>query len=76
MPSLYRVFAKEIRLSNAHHFLCQTDKTKSRKQAREEFIQAGVDLINWGINFGYDYKFFAEIGFSETGRIISYTPIS
>ncbi len=40
MTSIYRVFSKEIRLSDAHHFLCQTDKTKSRKQAREEFVQA------------------------------------
>ncbi|EQB95342.1 insertion element protein [Geobacillus sp. A8] len=63
MTSLYRVFAKEIRLSDAHHFLCQTDKTKSRKQAREEFVQARVDLINWGINSGYDTKSLRKLAF-------------
>lgn len=63
MTSLNRVFAKEIRLSNAHHFLCQTDKTKSRKQAREEFIQAKMDLINWGINSGYETRSFRTLAF-------------
>jgi transposase-like protein len=53
MTSINRVFAKEIRLSNGHHFLCQTDKTKTRKEAREEFVQARVDLINWGTSRGY-----------------------
>lgn len=37
MTSINRVFSKEMKLSDAHHFLCQTDKTKTRKQAREEF---------------------------------------
>jgi transposase-like protein len=63
MTSLNRVFAKEFRLSDAHHFLCQTDKTKSRKQAREEFVQARVDLVNWGINSGYDTKSLRKLAF-------------
>lgn len=53
MTSINRVFSKEIRLTDAHHFLCQTDKTKTRKQAREEFVQARVELINWGTMRGY-----------------------
>lgn len=44
--SINRVFAKEISHSDAHHFLCQTDKTKTRKQAREEFVQARMDLLD------------------------------
>ncbi|MGE8082031.1 hypothetical protein [Peribacillus loiseleuriae] len=63
MTSLYRVFAEEFRLSDAHHFICQKDKTKSRKQAREEFIQARVDLVNWGINSGYDTKSLRKLAF-------------
>ncbi|MDP4083497.1 MAG: insertion element protein [Bacillota bacterium] len=63
MTSIFRVFAKEFRLSDAHHFLCQTDKTKSRKQAREQFIQARVDLVNWGINSGYDTKSLRKLAF-------------
>ncbi|WP_062237663.1 hypothetical protein [Fictibacillus sp. FJAT-27399] len=47
MTSINRVFSKEICLSDAHHFLCQTDRAKTRKQVREEFIQARVDLVNF-----------------------------
>ncbi|MCM3708853.1 MULTISPECIES: insertion element protein [Cytobacillus] len=63
MTSLHRVFAKEFRLSDAYHFLCQTDKTKTRKQARNEFIQARTDLINWGINSGYDTRSLRKLAF-------------
>ncbi|MFZ3590260.1 hypothetical protein ACOI1C_13585 [Bacillus sp. DJP31] len=38
MTSINRVFSKEIRLSNVQHFLCQTDKTKTRKEVRKEFL--------------------------------------
>lgn len=63
MTSLFRVFSKEFRLSDAHHFLCQTDKTKTRKQTRNEFVQARVDLINWGINSGYDTRSLRKLAF-------------
>ena len=63
ITSINRVFSKEIRLSDAHHFLCQTDKTKTRKQAREEFVQARVDLVNWGINSGYDTRSLKKLAF-------------
>lgn len=46
--SINRVFSREIRLTDGHHFLCQTDKTKSRKMAYEEFKQARQDLLEWG----------------------------
>lgn len=63
MTSINRVFSKEIRLSDAHHFLCQTDKTKTRKQAREEFVQARVDLINWGAMRGYGTRSLRKIAY-------------
>src|SRR5690606_3445277 len=66
-----RVFSKEICLSNAHHFLCQTDKTKSRKQAREEFVQAKIDLINWGINSGYDTKSLRKLAFFKMEELFN-----
>lgn len=65
ITSINRVFAKEIRLSNGHHFLCQTDKTKTRKQAREEFIQARVDLINWGTSRGYGTNSLRKLAFLQ-----------
>lgn len=53
ITSFNRVFSKEIRLSDVHYFLSQTDKTKTRKQAREECEQAKFDLIHWGAMRGY-----------------------
>lgn len=52
--AIYRVFGKEIRLGDAHHFLCMVDKTKSRKEAYSEFKEAKTDLLMWGFNSGYD----------------------
>jgi hypothetical protein len=46
--SIHRVFSQEIRRTDGHLFLCQTDKTKTRKQAFEEFKQAKADLFEWG----------------------------
>lgn len=63
MSSIYRVFSKEIRLSDAHHFLCQTDKTKTRSQARKEFKQAAVYLLDWGNNSGYDTKSLKKLAY-------------
>lgn len=69
MTSINRVFSKEIRLSDAHHFLCQTDKTKTRKQAQEEFVQARVDLINWGIMHGYDTRSLRKLAYLQMGEL-------
>jgi hypothetical protein len=46
--SIHRVFSQEIRRTDGHHFLCQTDKTKSRKKAYEEFKGAKANLLEWG----------------------------
>jgi hypothetical protein len=50
LRKIYRVFTKEIRLSDAHHFINQVDKTKSRKQCEMEFEDAKNDLLNWGLS--------------------------
>lgn len=46
--SIIRVFSKEIKLSDAHYFICQTDKTKSRKEAIQEYEEAKEELLEWG----------------------------
>lgn len=46
--SINRIFSREIQLADGHHFLCQTDKTKTRKRAYEEFKLAKEDLFHWG----------------------------
>ncbi len=61
MTSIYRVFAKEINLVNAHHFLCTIDKTKSRKDAYSEYVKAVRDLKFWGSQRGYEDKSLYEL---------------
>ncbi|MEK4970113.1 hypothetical protein MKX29_21185 [Cytobacillus sp. FSL R7-0696] len=67
--SINRVFSKEIRLSDAHHFLCQTEKTKTSKQAREEFIQARVDLVNWGSMQGFGTGSLRKLAFLQSQEL-------
>jgi transposase-like protein len=47
MSALYRTFSNEIRMYDAHHFLCKTDKTKSKQQAYEEYKDARINLKWW-----------------------------
>ncbi|MGD6994761.1 transposase [Sutcliffiella horikoshii] len=54
--SFYRVFNKEIKLTDAHHFVCQVDKTKSRKECLDEFEEARVNLLDWAASIGYESK--------------------
>lgn len=56
MTAFFRVFSKEVRMSDAHHFLCLLDKNKSRKQCLEEFDDAKADLLDWGFHRGYETK--------------------
>lgn len=52
MNSIYRVFSKEFRLYDTHHFINKIDKTKSRKQAYKEPKEAGKWLRDWGASKG------------------------
>lgn len=61
MTALFRVFAKEIRLSDGHHFLCHTDKAKTRTQSRQEFIEAREELLEWGEFNEYKTKSLREL---------------
>lgn len=54
MSAMYRVFSEDFRSFSAHHFLCLTDRTKSRKQAYNEYIEANKDLKGWGLANGID----------------------
>jgi len=65
MTAINRVYSKEFRLSDAHHFLCQTDKSKTRKQAHEEFVQARVDLIDWGTMRGYGTRSLRKLAYLQ-----------
>ncbi|MCP8615460.1 insertion element protein [Salirhabdus salicampi] len=51
--AFYRVFTNEIRLSDAHHFIAQSDKTKGREQCEMEFEDAKNHLHEWGDAKGY-----------------------
>ncbi len=63
MTACYRMFAKEFRLSEAHYFISQTDKTKTRKQAYEEFQLARQDLYDWGTRNGHDTRSLRKLAF-------------
>jgi transposase-like protein len=56
ITAFFRVFSKEVRTYDAHHFLCLLDKNKSRKQCLEEFDDAKADLLDWGFHRGYETK--------------------
>jgi transposase-like protein len=47
MTALFRVFAREIKLNDAHHFLNLIDKDKSRKTAYSEFVEGRKELKDW-----------------------------
>jgi transposase-like protein len=50
MTALFRVFSSEVRLGDAHHFLCQLDEQKTIKRALVEHSQAQRDLKAWGLD--------------------------
>jgi transposase-like protein len=56
ITAFFRVFSKEVRTYDAHHFLCLIDKNKSRKHCLEEFDDAKSDLLDWGFHRGYETK--------------------
>ncbi|MGG3937254.1 insertion element protein [Micromonospora provocatoris] len=70
--SINRVFAKEMIHSDAHHFLCQTDKTKTRKQAREEFVEAKMELMDWGSNRGYGATSLRKLAFLQLEELFQH----
>jgi hypothetical protein len=70
ITAIFRVFAKEIRLSDGHHFLCQTDKTKSRKQARQEFVEAQNELLEWADFNGIKTKKLRDLAKLKLEKIV------
>ncbi|MBD3108173.1 IS1 family transposase [Bacillus sp. AGMB 02131] len=63
MTACYRIFSREFQLSDAHHFVSQIDKTKTRKQAYEEFKLAQQDLYDWGIRNGHSTRSLKKLAF-------------
>jgi hypothetical protein len=54
MTAIYRTFPPEIRRAKAHHFLCKTDRSKTRKRAFAEFRDCEKELRQCGAAWGYD----------------------
>ncbi|WP_138417530.1 insertion element protein [Aquibacillus sediminis] len=63
LTALYRTFAKEIRLTDAHHFLCQVDRSKSLKDSYQEYKDGRNDLFSWGKMNGYNKTSMSELGY-------------
>ena len=56
MTAFSRVFAKELRLAEAHHFIAMVDRTKSLKQCNQEFKDGRADLLRWGNSMMHDTR--------------------
>jgi hypothetical protein len=69
MTSLFRVFSKEIRLGDAHHFLCKIDRSKGITDAFNEAQQARMDLRAWGISKGYVGESLSKLAFLKLEEI-------
>ncbi|MEW9050190.1 MAG: insertion element protein [Neobacillus sp.] len=63
MTAYSRVFAKEIRLADAHQFICLTDKTKSLKQCNREYKEGRIDLLRWGSSMMHDTRSYWKLGY-------------
>ncbi|HLR11361.1 MAG TPA: insertion element protein [Sporosarcina sp.] len=61
MTAFYRVFADELQSGVAHHFLCRTEKDKTKKEAMEEYEEAREELRDWGENEGFETKHTDEL---------------
>lgn len=61
--SIFRVFAKEVRLGNAHHFLCQIDKSNTLRDAFTQYTDAKEWLRNWGTRKGYERTSLSSLAF-------------
>lgn len=59
--SIFRVFSDKIQTGYAHHFLCLTDKTLTRKQAKGEFIESVMELRTWAKMKELKYDSLSEI---------------
>lgn len=63
MTAINRVFAREIRLFAAHHFLCKIDRSKSRRDAFRESLKARSNLVAWGQSNGYHKMSLSKMAF-------------
>ena len=54
--AIYRIFANDIRLYNAHHFVSKINKNKSAKQKHDEYLEANRFLTDWGASHGYSTR--------------------
>jgi hypothetical protein len=58
-----RVFARELRLAEAHHFICMVDREKSLKQCNQEYKEGRADLLRWGNAMMHDTRSIWQLGY-------------
>ncbi|WP_102261546.1 insertion element protein [Mesobacillus jeotgali] len=63
ISAFFRVFSKEIRLTNAHHFINIVDKAKPSKKGLEEYEYGNSELLEWGHYKEYKTKNLYRLGF-------------
>ncbi|OMD90639.1 insertion element protein [Paenibacillus odorifer] len=61
--ALYRAFQREVRIGEAHHFLCKMDRTKTRAQAFREFQEGKADLQAWALSSGVSADTISQLAY-------------
>ncbi|MFE4813566.1 insertion element protein [Peribacillus simplex] len=54
ISALMRVFAKEVRLNDLHHFIYKIDKRKTYREAMEDYADSRTAIKQWGIYNGME----------------------
>ncbi|WP_034760996.1 hypothetical protein [Rossellomorea vietnamensis] len=66
--ALMRVFAKEVGLTDLHHFIYKIDKSKTLRESLKDFQDSRSAIKNWAINSGLEHKgvfYLAELMLEE-----------
>ena len=69
MTALYRAYAREISLGEAHHFLCKIDRSKSLQDAFKEHQEGRKDLTAWGMSHGIDDASISKLAYLKLKEI-------
>lgn len=54
ISALMRVFAKEIKLNDLHHFIYKIDKSKTYKETMKDYVDSKATIKHWGIKKGIE----------------------
>ncbi|WP_421379689.1 hypothetical protein ACOJQI_16030 [Bacillus salacetis] len=76
MSAYSRVFSREIRLSDAHHFICLVDRSKTLKQCYKEYKEGRADLYSWAASLMIDTRSIWQLGLLKLQSVLEYKTFS